>query len=64
MADVSSLFIRVDSNGVVRASKNLKDLTKKAKDTAKSEDKLARSTDKASKATNRQNTSLVNASSS
>lgn len=49
MADISTLYIKVDSNGVVTASKNLKDLDQQA-------NRVATTTDKVTKSTNALNT--------
>jgi len=50
--DLASLYIKVDSNGVVTAGKNLDDLTDKSKKTEKATDSLRSSFDKLGKQLN------------
>jgi TP901 family phage tail tape measure protein len=63
MADVSTLYIRVDSNGVVVASKNLKDLKKQAKTTTTQIDDVTTSSEKLNTAQSRTVGTLAKAAS-
>ena len=63
MAEISTLYIKIDSTGVVTASKNLKGLKTQADSTTKSTDKLTTSTSSYNSTANRTVSTLNKASS-
>lgn len=63
MADVTTLFIKVDSDGVVVASKNLNDLAKQSNTTTQATDRLTNSTKANNVALRETNVTLARASS-